>query len=141
MTPRDKLLTWTLDSTFEAIEPVCKRLKGLLKAYGKTGLVFAADVLLREALTNAIEHGNRFDPQKKVACRLRIDKQRLEIEVEDDGPGFNWQKFIDRPIGASTKKRGRGHDIYRLYAQQTLYNDSGNRIQLRLDLSLPKKTC
>lgn len=40
---------------------------------------------LCEACTNAIEHGNRSDPQRKVQVLCTVDEQRLVIEVYDEG--------------------------------------------------------
>ncbi|MDW8405921.1 ATP-binding protein, partial [Chloroflexus sp.] len=40
---------------------------------------------LCEACTNAIEHGNRLDPRRKVQVVCAVDEQRFVIEVRDEG--------------------------------------------------------
>jgi serine/threonine-protein kinase RsbW len=46
-------------------------------------------VALTEALSNAILRGNRDDPAKHVHVRAEVGDERLVVEVEDEGPGFD----------------------------------------------------
>ncbi len=43
---------------------------------------------VRESVINAIQHGNKFDPGKKVDIRFEIVADRLAISVVDQGSGF-----------------------------------------------------
>ena len=45
-----------------------------------------------EAGTNAIQHGNRVDPNKQVDMAFQIHPDRLEVVVKDRGPGFDLSK-------------------------------------------------
>ncbi|WP_322815439.1 ATP-binding protein [Chloroflexus sp.] len=65
---------------------------------------------LCEACTNAIEHGNHADPQRKVRVICTIDEQYLIVEVCDEGtdPPVLPQKPIEWTISPSTSFRGRG---------------------------------
>ncbi len=46
-------------------------------------------LVLRELLSNAIEHGNGNDPAKYVSCQLAfVGPQRVEVTITDDGSGF-----------------------------------------------------
>ncbi|WP_322821218.1 ATP-binding protein [Chloroflexus sp.] len=65
---------------------------------------------LCEACTNAIEHGNHADPQRKVRVVCTIDEQHLIIEVCDEGthPPVLPQKPVEWPIRPYTSFRGRG---------------------------------
>ncbi|MGQ9480648.1 ATP-binding protein [Chloroflexus sp.] len=65
---------------------------------------------LCEACTNAIEHGNQADPQRKVRVVCTIDEQHLSIEVCDEGtdPPVLPKKPVEWPICPSTSFRGRG---------------------------------
>ena len=51
--------------------------------------VFSIKLAVQEAVVNAIKHGNRMDPEKKVFIRYRISSERFDIHVIDEGRGFN----------------------------------------------------
>ncbi len=65
---------------------------------------------LCEACTNAIEHGNHADPQRKVRVVCTIDEQHLIIEVCDEGtdPPVLPKKPVEWTICPYTSFRGRG---------------------------------
>ena len=52
-------------------------------------LAFRASLVASEALTNAIEHGNRLDAEKRVTLRLAATPALVQIEVTDEGEGFD----------------------------------------------------
>src|SRR6266849_2274914 len=77
----------TLPADVTAISPVVgwvMRLVGELEyAAGKE---FEIEMALREALANAIVHGCKADPQKKIECTVTADKGRgILIVVRDPG--------------------------------------------------------
>src|SRR5512144_2057278 len=43
---------------------------------------------VRESVTNAIQHGNKLDQNKKVDIRFEVSPDSLEISVKDQGNGF-----------------------------------------------------
>jgi serine/threonine-protein kinase RsbW len=71
--------------------------------------VFWISLAVREAVINAIKHGNRFDPQKYVQLMVRIDDSVLHIEVTDQGDGFNIEE-VPSPLSEENilKPSGRG---------------------------------
>jgi serine/threonine-protein kinase RsbW len=90
---------------------------------------FAAELLMREVLTNAVVHGCGTDPGKQVRCSLRLKSGRLLIAVEDDGEGFDWRAARAHPV-VFTDCSGRGSGILRLYANRVRYNAVGNAVTL-----------
>ena len=58
-------------------------------AFGKRQVMLNVPVALTEALSNAILRGNGDDPAKHVHVRAEVDKQRLIVEVGDEGDGFD----------------------------------------------------
>ena len=50
---------------------------------------------LDEALTNAIQHGNKNDPQKKIQIKLLIDDQNLGFAIKDQGEGLKQENLPD----------------------------------------------
>jgi serine/threonine-protein kinase RsbW len=64
---------------------------------------------VREAIANAIKHGNKLDPSKKVYVSLDEDGDRLTIVVGDEGEGFEPEKVADPLTPENTlKTSGRG---------------------------------
>jgi anti-sigma regulatory factor (Ser/Thr protein kinase) len=47
------------------------------------------EIALREALANAIIHGNHEDPRKHVHVRCRCKPDEVSIAVKDEGRGFD----------------------------------------------------
>ncbi len=90
---------------------------------------FAAELLMREALTNAVVHGCHTDPGKHVRCSLRLRRRRLLIAVEDEGDGFDWRAARRNPAALSDCS-GRGIEILRKYANRVRYNDRGNAVTM-----------
>ena len=50
---------------------------------------------IREAVNNAIKHGNRLDPEKKVVVSFQYDQEELTVSVRDQGQGFDVAKVPD----------------------------------------------
>lgn len=90
---------------------------------------FAAELLVREALTNAVVHGCRCDPSKQVRCCLRLKGGHLLIAIEDDGAGFDWRAALCDQAALSDSS-GRGIEILRSYATRFRYNARGNEVTI-----------
>ena len=64
---------------------------------------------VREAVINAMTHGNGQDPNLKVTITLTADQARLVAKVSDQGNGFDPDGAPDPTDGANLlKKSGRG---------------------------------
>jgi serine/threonine-protein kinase RsbW len=97
-------------SSLSALEGVCKVILDLLGRY-KYGDedIFAVHLALEEAFSNAVEHGNRGDPNKTVRIDYAIDDKRVELRLTDQGNGFDPQKVPDPRLEENiTEARGRG---------------------------------
>jgi anti-sigma regulatory factor (Ser/Thr protein kinase) len=95
---------------------------------------FAAELLLREALNNAVLHGCHADPGKQVRCLLRLRERRLLIAVEHNGDGFDWRAGRAGPA-ALWDCSGRGIEILRKYSSHVRYNERGNAVAIVKRLS------
>ena len=80
-----------LPATFEAVEEFIADFRRWGQVLLDRESWFAAELLVREALANAVAHGCHADPSKQVRCCLRLKDGRLLIAVEDYGCGFNWR--------------------------------------------------
>jgi serine/threonine-protein kinase RsbW len=52
-------------------------------------VAFGVDMAVREAVTNAVVHGNKLDGAKVVEVKLTNTPEGFEISVHDQGTGFN----------------------------------------------------
>jgi len=72
-------------------------------------VAFGVDMAVREAVTNAVVHGNKFDNAKKVGLKLRNTPEVFEISVHDQGSGFNPNEVPDPTKDENIlKTSGRG---------------------------------
>ena len=51
---------------------------------------FRVSMAIREAVINAIHHGNKDDLSKKVDISYNFDDCNLEVIVRDEGNGFDY---------------------------------------------------
>ena len=63
-----------------------------------------------EAITNAIIHGNKKDPQKRVYITIEGFKDRIVIHVKDQGKGFKLRSVHD-PLAPENIMRENGRGI------------------------------
>jgi serine/threonine-protein kinase RsbW len=67
---------------------------------------FGIDMAVREAVTNAVLHGNRQDEGKTVDIILKSSPDAVEISVHDQGSGFNPEEVPDPTAQENTSGRG-----------------------------------
>ena len=101
-----------LASRFETIEVAERALRDLCERVGCGGdeqywLVSA----LREAVANAIRHGNRQDPALRVLVDYTIQAREATIRVEDEGAGFEPREVPD-PTSPENLLRPSGRGIF-----------------------------
>lgn len=86
-------------------------------------------LILDELLTNAIEHGNKYDISKKVIVKYRFNEKEegIQIEISDEGEGFPID-IIKNPDNSS--ERGRGIFIVRKLADEVNYIDNGRIVSV-----------
>lgn len=93
--------------------------------------VFGVRLALEEALVNAIKHGNRMDPDKKVRVLCQICEIKVRIEIEDEGEGFDPSDVPDPTDEENLEKPGgRGIMLMRSFMNLIEYNDAGNQLTL-----------
>lgn len=88
---------------------------------------------LIEACSNAIEHGNHFDPAKRVVVTLRFNGQSFSATVKDEGTGFDYQRALNANAQPDPmSERGRGLMIMRAFTDrlQFRYADGGLYVEL-----------
>lgn len=69
-------------------------------------------VALREAVVNAITHGDGAEPSRRVQIDLTLEgSDRLVFIVRDEGPGFDPESVPD-PLEPENLERSRGRGIF-----------------------------
>lgn len=92
---------------------------------------FAIKLALEEALANAIKHGNKSDPSKRVILQFTVDNDRLSFSVCDEGPGFDPAEIPDCTLDENLEKpSGRGVMLMRAYMNDVSFNQSGNCVTM-----------
>lgn len=93
-------------SGYDGVDCACDWAAGMLTA-GRVPPGKDVDFILlalREALLNAVEHGNRRNPNAFVDVVIRRTPQRLVIEVSDGGSGFE----LEQALAAATAESQLG---------------------------------
>lgn len=97
--------------------------------------LFDIKLCVEEAVRNAILHGNRLNKKLHVKVSYLIADGRINIEVEDGGPGFDPAKIPD-PTGKGnmTKESGRGVCLIKQLMDRVEFNKKGNKILMEKSL-------
>ena len=66
---------------------------------------------VRESVTNAIQHGNKLDQNKKVDIRFEVSPDSLEISVKDQGNGFRVDD-LPSPLDPENLLKPSGRGIF-----------------------------
>lgn len=131
--------TLKLPSSNESTATVDAVLTDLLTARGVDGLRgHRIAVAVSEAVANAIEHGNRCDPARRVVVSVRLEVDELTVGVRDEGPGFDPAEVPDpRSPQGLLAARGRGLLLMRSFMDEVTCVASlpfGNVVTLRTSL-------
>ena len=125
-------LVFTIASDFAAGRAVQNRILEDVRQNGfKGNCFFAINLALEEALTNAIRHGNRLDPKKKVHVEAKVTPKRAEFVIEDEGPGFDRGRIPDPTAEENLEKcSGRGILLIEAYMNSVTWDRGGRRVRM-----------
>jgi serine/threonine-protein kinase RsbW len=144
---KDKLALRFYDvipSTLEALDEVIETLMILareMKCNARN--LEEIELAMREALANAVIHGNKQDPEKRVAVRCFCQPDRgMLLTIEDEGAGFNPAK-VPNPTHAECllQTHGRGLFLMRRLMDHVRISRCGTRVTLLKRLSNKKPFC
>jgi serine/threonine-protein kinase RsbW len=98
-------------------------------------------IAVREAVANAIKHGNRQDAEKRVDVELTFDHGYVDIVVSDQGSGFEPEKVRD-PLAPENlfKTNGRGIFYMKRFMDDVNYSarpGGGTIVTLRKRIAAP----
>lgn len=127
------VMEMVLESDFASIERVVEETESFLGSrLDDEELAYRVVLLATEAVTNAIEHGNKFDPHKQIFFKIDVREASIELVVEDQGEGFNPEDRED-PTAAQNLLRegGRGIHFMESMADEVEFKKGGRKVHLR----------
>lgn len=130
-------------SRLENIELVQVVLEDLLKRLGlEEDDRHWIDLAVREAVANAIRHGNRDDPGKEVEVDVALAGEELVIRVGDEGAGFDPSQRRDpRAPDRLLQPNGRGIFYMENFMDEVAYDSrpgGGTVVTLRKRIGRPE---
>ena len=127
-------LRQSLPSRVEAISPFVNQLMVFIRKFrnpdeSETGI----EISLHESLTNAVIHGNREDPGKRVyiVCLCSTDGE-VSITIRDQGQGFDSDAIPD-PTDPDNllAVHGRGVHLMRALMDEVCFEEDGSVVHMR----------
>jgi serine/threonine-protein kinase RsbW len=90
------------------------------------------EIALREALANAIIHGNHEDRRKHVHVTCRCEPDEVSITVKDEGRGFDISNVPDPTAPENMGSvHGRGMYVIRALMDEVRIEEGGTVIHLK----------
>jgi serine/threonine-protein kinase RsbW len=124
----------SIRSAINEISPLIDRLMRLIrKGNCVVGEEINVEIALREAVTNAVLHGNKADPEKRVAicCEVGLGSG-VSVIVRDEGQGFDPANVSDptttENIGSD---HGRGIYLMRALMDEVHFEQGGTEVHMR----------
>ena len=97
------------------------------------------EIAVREAIANAVVHGNHENPQKRVYvnCRCSMDGE-VSITVRDEGQGFDCRTLPDPTDDANLLlTHGRGFLLMQALMDEVGFQENGTIVRMRKWLRRP----
>jgi serine/threonine-protein kinase RsbW len=108
--------TFILDSNLESVDRGEELVVGTARRMGfEEDDVHDIGIATRESLVNAVAHGNRYNARKKVTLRVEASVDRLEIEIVDEGSGFD-PDHVPNPLENDNLLRHSGRGLLMMRA-------------------------
>ena len=123
-----------MPSEVKAISPLVDRLIRLIKgSHCVVGEAAPVGLALREALSNAVLHGDRLDPCRLVQVHCRCELSRgVSMVVTDQGSGFDPNKIPDpSAVGNLDANHGRGIFLMRWLMDEVSFECGGTEVHMR----------
>ncbi len=101
-------------------------------------IAFKIEIALREVINNAILHGNKQEPNRKVFVKFKWKKKYLYISVKDE----NTEKVDFDKIGEKIETQdilsfsGRGILIMKNYMDKVKFNSTGKGTEIIMEKKL-----
>lgn len=128
-----ELEAW-MPSETGAISPTVEQLMRLIEPWRCiVGDESTVELALREALNNAVIHGNGMDPKKLVEIRCRCERGKgVWLIVRDQGRGFD-PSTVPNPLTPQglVAEHGRGIYLIKLLMDEVSFKRGGSEVHMR----------
>lgn len=132
------LLRKTVEPNLKAIDHICSELRsGIFQQIPRADR-FPVELMLREALANAIVHGCASGEAARVWCEIERMSGGVAIRVGDSGAGFDWRSSVRRSETHAAES-GRGLLILRQLSNTLTFNEKGNQVEVVRNFRRKKK--
>jgi serine/threonine-protein kinase RsbW len=125
----------SLPSKVAASSPFVDKLMRLIRKCGCAAEAESdVEIALREALANAIIHGNHENPnpRKHVHVRFRCEPDEVSFAVKDEGRGFDLNKIADPTAPENTGSvHGRGIYLMKALMDEVRFEEGGVVVHMR----------
>jgi serine/threonine-protein kinase RsbW len=121
-------------SEIKSISPLVDRLMRLIEgSHCIAGEEQAVELALREALNNAVVHGNGMDVHKRVRVRCRCEVGKgVSLVVSDQGQGFDLNAIPVPLAGENLEAEyGRGSLLMKLAMDEVRFEGNGAEVHMR----------
>ena len=96
---------------------------------------------ISEGIDNGVLHGHKGNTENHIDLKLLLDKEKVEVRIEDEGDGFDYRKHIeelkedgsvldDRPTIGKGKTGGLGIHLMSRCTDTLEYIDPGNCMRM-----------
>jgi serine/threonine-protein kinase RsbW len=104
----ERLMESTLDSVDQAEELTAAA--GQRAGFDEEELM-KMGMAIREAMVNAVVHGNQYNANKRVRFAIAVTRDRFTITIADEGTGFDFSRLPD-PLAPENLLRTSGRGIF-----------------------------
>ena len=135
MPPMEKSYSLNLPSTFEEVEKIPDFCDEISEECGiDEGPAETFKLILSEAVTNAIVHGNKEDTGKQVQVDVKVTSGHMSARVKDEGEGFDLNEKKD-PLREENllDTGGRGIFLIEQFADEMEFRENGTLLYFRVD--------
>ena len=115
-----KTVETVLESTLESVDQAENL---VVDAAGRAGFpeedLMRVGMAVREAMVNAVVHGNRYNLKKKVHFSIENAADRMVVTIIDEGEGFSYNNLPD-PLAEENllRQSGRGLLLIRAFVDE-----------------------
>jgi len=93
-------------------------------------------VAVTEAVNNAIQHGNKFDPDKSIDLEFIPYDKHITFTIKDQGDGFDYENLPDPTDPENIEKpHGRGIFLMKHLADSLEFKEQGRIVALDFNVS------